>query len=285
MAVLRRKSAVVSLVLLFLYAWPLGAFAQAAKDLVGTSWQLVKFQGGDDKTLVPGDRSKYTVSFDKEGVSVRIDCNRGHGSWKSAGPNQLEFGPMALTRAMCPAAELNERIPKDWGAVRSYVLKDGHLFLSLMADGGTYEFEPVAAGHASVAGHEHAKSDSGVGGAPVLASLENTVWILTKVGDTTVPPRHGPRTPHLILNSEAHRAGGSGGCNGLLGKYEADDDRLTFPGMAATRLACKEGMETEAAFLRALNQVKLWRITGRKLELMDGDGRVLAELESPTAKK
>lgn len=278
MAVVRLKSAILVLALV---VPPLRAFPQAAKDLVGTSWQLVKFQGGDDKTLPPADRSRYTVTFDREGVSVRIDCNRGHGTWKSAEPGRLEFGPMALTRAMCPAAELNERIPKDWGAVRSYVVKGGHLFLSLLADGGTYEFEPVTAGHAPVAEHKHAKPDSSSGAAVAPASLENTVWVLTKVGDATVPPGHGPRIPHLILNAEAHRAGGSGGCNGLLGKYELDGDRLTFPGMAATRLACKDGMETEHAFLGALNRVKLWRITGRKLELMDEDGKVLAELESP----
>jgi uncharacterized lipoprotein YbaY len=33
---------------------------------------------------------------------------------------------------------------KDWQYVRSYVVKDGHLFLSLMADGGIYEFEPAS---------------------------------------------------------------------------------------------------------------------------------------------
>jgi para-nitrobenzyl esterase len=33
---------------------------------------------------------------------------------------------------------------KQWGNVRSYVIRDGHLFLALMADGGIYEFEPVA---------------------------------------------------------------------------------------------------------------------------------------------
>jgi para-nitrobenzyl esterase len=32
---------------------------------------------------------------------------------------------------------------KQWGYIRSYVVKDGRLFLSLMADGGIYEFEPV----------------------------------------------------------------------------------------------------------------------------------------------
>jgi len=116
----------------------------AVSDLGGTSWQLVKFEGSDDKTLTPDDSTRYTTEFESSGgVSVRIDCNRGHGTWKSPGPNQLEFGPLALTRAMCPPAPLNERIGKDWAYVRSYTLKDGHLFLSLRADGGVYEFEPM----------------------------------------------------------------------------------------------------------------------------------------------
>jgi heat shock protein HslJ len=268
------KSAILVWALVGVCVWPEGAFSQNAPDLVGTSWQLVQFQGGDGKTLVPADRSRYTVAFDKQSVNLQVDCNRGHGTWKSVRPNQLEFGPLALTRAMCPAAELNARIPQDWGAVRSYVRKDGHLFLSLMADGGTYEFEPAAE-------RDRAKPGSSAGVAAAPVTLENTVWVLTKVGNTTVAPGHGPRIPHLILNSEAHRAGGSGGCNGLMGTYEVDGDRLAFPGMASTRLACKQGMETESAFLKALNQVKLWRITGRKLELMDGDGKVLAELENP----
>ena len=113
--------------------------------LSGTSWQLVKFQGSDDTTLTPDDRSKYTLEFGADGrLSARIDCNRGRGSWKASGPS-LELGPLALTRAMCPPGSLHDRIVKQWSAIRSYVVKDGHLFLSLMADGGIYEFEPVAA--------------------------------------------------------------------------------------------------------------------------------------------
>lgn len=116
----------------------------ALSDLGGTSWQLVKFQGSDDKTLTPGDKRKYTIAFAGDGVvRLRLDCNRGHGTWKSLGANQLQFGPLAVTLAMCSPAPFNDRIPKDWEYVRSYVLKDGHLFLSLMADAGTYEFEPL----------------------------------------------------------------------------------------------------------------------------------------------
>ena len=108
-----------------------------AGGLGGTSWQLVKFQGGDDKTLTPDEKSKYTIAFRQDGnVSARIDCNRGRGIWKSPGPNQIEFGPLALTRAMCPPSPLNDRMPRDWAYVRSYVIKDGSLFISLMADGG-----------------------------------------------------------------------------------------------------------------------------------------------------
>ena len=94
--------------------------------------------------LTPEDKTKYTMAFDTEGrVSVRIDCNRGSGTWESPGVSQLRFGPLALTRAMCPPAPLNERLAKDWDYVRSYMMKDGHLFLSLMADAGIYEFEPA----------------------------------------------------------------------------------------------------------------------------------------------
>ncbi len=94
--------------------------------------------------LTPDDRAKYTIDFGAGGqLTARVDCNRGRGTWKSSGPNQLQFGPLALTRAKCPPGSLHDQIVKQWGNIRSYVMKDGHLFLSLMADGGIYEFEPA----------------------------------------------------------------------------------------------------------------------------------------------
>jgi len=115
-----------------------------AVDLADTSWQLVKIQSGDGKTYVPDDKAKYTLSLERGGrVSARIDCNRGSGTWKSTGPNQLQFGVMAVTRVACPPASLHDRVAKDLPLVRSYTMKDGHLFLSLLADGGIYDFEPV----------------------------------------------------------------------------------------------------------------------------------------------
>lgn len=117
----------------------------AGPPLAGTSWRLVRFQGGDGAVLTPDDGSKYTIGFDKTGnLSARIDCNRGRGTWASSGPGALQLSPLALTRAMCPPGSLHDQMARQWSNIRSYVMKDGHLFLSLMADGGIYEFAPVA---------------------------------------------------------------------------------------------------------------------------------------------
>ena len=122
------------------------AQTREGSPLSGTSWQLVKFVGGDGATLTPADPARYTLEFAADGrVSARVDCNRGSGTWESAGPAGLQFGPMAMTRAMCPPESLHDQIVKQLPNVRSYVLKNGRLFLSLVADGGTFEFAPRSA--------------------------------------------------------------------------------------------------------------------------------------------
>jgi heat shock protein HslJ len=130
-------------------AFTAGSQTSASSSLTGfagTSWQLVKFQSSDDTTLTPDERAKYKIEFAAGGQLIaRIDCNRGHGTWKTTGPSQIKFGPLALTRAQCPPGSLHDQIVKRWGNIRSYVIRDGHLFLALLADGGIYEFEPSPA--------------------------------------------------------------------------------------------------------------------------------------------
>jgi heat shock protein HslJ len=239
----------------------------ALSDLKGPTWQLVQFQSGDGKTLVPENENQYTVAFSADGsAAVRMDCNRGHGTWKSAQRNQLELGPLALTRMACPPSPLNERLPKDWEYVRSYVIKDGHLFLALMADGGTYEFKP--------------QSSQGKDTAPSSGSsetaLENTHWKLTRLGTTAVTTASNQQVPYIELKSQLRRVSGTGGCNRLTGSYQLNGNRLVFAQMVATMMACIAGMETEQAFLDALNHVDHWKITGHTLELYDAHGTSLA---------
>lgn len=102
------------------------------------------FRSGDGSVLIPDDSSKYTVALQADGTaSVRFDCNRGRGTWSSRGKNLIEFGPLALTRVMCAPGSLHDQLARRWAYIRTYAFRDGRLFLSLMADGGSFELLPL----------------------------------------------------------------------------------------------------------------------------------------------
>lgn len=123
----------------------------APAALAGTHWQLVAIQSMDDAqgTTRIAHPEKFTARFDADGrASFRLDCNRGTGGWKIAPASDglsgsIEIGPIAATRALCQPPHLDEKIARDLGHVRGYLLKDGKLYLSLMADGGIYEWWPM----------------------------------------------------------------------------------------------------------------------------------------------
>jgi len=117
--------------------------------LAGTRWRLVEIQSMDDAigTTRPADPSRYTLALGADGTAtMRLDCNHATGRWSAtpaADPARGGFriGPLAMTRVLCPAPSLDTRVARDMGDVRSYLLKDGRLHLSLMADGGIYVWE------------------------------------------------------------------------------------------------------------------------------------------------
>ena len=120
-----------------------GQRSGGGNPLSGTSWQLVKFQGPDERIFTPDDKSKYTIEFRANGrVAVRVDCNRGSSTWKINGKGELQFGSWSRTSAKCGAGSLHDQIVREGAAVRNFSIKDGHLFLSGMESGGYYELEP-----------------------------------------------------------------------------------------------------------------------------------------------
>lgn len=75
------------------------------------------------------------------------------GSWKAtaniaataamattATTGTLEFGAPATTRARCPPGSLDQALARQLPYVRSYLLRDGKLYMSLIADGGILEW-------------------------------------------------------------------------------------------------------------------------------------------------
>jgi len=119
--------------------------ATGPAELAGTSWRLVNIQSMDDNNYAPSDPSRYALEFDPDGaVRIKADCNSGTGAWTSESPGQLQFAPIAATQAECGPESLHDRYMSQFQWVRSYVMKDGHLYLATMADGSIIEFEPAA---------------------------------------------------------------------------------------------------------------------------------------------
>lgn len=128
-----------------------GGKTSAPAALAGTEWRLVEFQSMDDAqgTERPSDPALYTMSLHADGsVAMRLNCNRAAGTWQAeAAPDgtsgRFTFGPLAATRALCPPPSMDERVTSQAPYVRGYLLKDGRLSLTLMADGGIFVWEPV----------------------------------------------------------------------------------------------------------------------------------------------
>jgi heat shock protein HslJ len=136
--------------------------------LANTQWRLVEFQSMDDATgtVRPRDPSLYTLSLNGDGtVTMKLNCNRAKGAWsaeasRDATNGRFAFGPLAMTRAHCPPPSMDETIAAQAQFIRTYLLKDGRLYLSLMADGGIYAWEPDS-GKPSAADVPAAPEDGG----------------------------------------------------------------------------------------------------------------------------
>lgn len=145
-----RFLALTAILFLAAISKPTGA-TTASPDLGGTSWALQAFQSSSDTIGVkkPEDPSRFTMTFNGDGtVHMQLDCNRAMGTYElEPGPDgssgSFTFGPLAMTRALCPPPHLDEFVARQATYVRSYLLEGDLLHLSLMADGGIFTWKKI----------------------------------------------------------------------------------------------------------------------------------------------
>lgn len=134
-----------------------GRFAPG-NSLAGTAWRLVEFQSMDDATgtVRPQDPAKFTMRLKGDGtVTMQLDCNRAIGNWQAkpgvnGSSGSFTFGKLASSLAVCPPPNIDEKVTAQAEFVRSFLLKDGRLFLSLMADAGMFVWEPETVNSSAV---------------------------------------------------------------------------------------------------------------------------------------
>jgi heat shock protein HslJ len=117
------------------------------------------------------------------------------------------------------------------------------------------------------------------------ARLLDTDWRLTHLEGKAVTLAGKQRAPNLLFKSGDARVTGFTGCNRLSGTYRLNRAEMTFSSLAVTKMACPEGMELESRFLKALEQVRTWKIIQTRLELSGAGGGVVAAFRAGAFKK
>lgn len=84
-------------------------------------------------------------------------------------------------------------------------------------------------------------------------------------------------TPTIRFGSDG-RLGGNTGCNSAGAAYTVTGDALAIEALISTKRACvdPQGNALERAYLDAIEKTTRYRIADGRLELLDGDGSVVA---------
>ena len=232
----------------------------AASSLEGPIWRLQRYKadGADRKPIASRDA---TLRFDGGRISGSGGCNRFMGSYDRQGAKlSIEMGGM--TMMACPEGmEQEQAVSTALREVTGYRLDGDRLTLL------------------------------GANSMPVLAyarlealSLTGTEWRLTSYNNGKqglASPLRGTQ-PTLTL-AEGGVVQGDSGCNRFRGGYTLNRDWLAFGPIAGTRKACGKPdgvMEQERTFLQALGTVAKYKIEGRELMLINGDGKPAAKFRA-----
>ncbi len=102
------------------------------------------------------------------------------------------------------------------------------------------------------------------------ASLTETYWKLIVIGEETYTAGQDQREAHLKLHIN-NAVSGFAGCNTFAGNFTTKANAINLGPLAMTAMACKEGMDTEQSFIRALDEINHYEIHGDTMLGLKGD--------------
>ena len=111
--------------------------------ITGFAWRLVAIQWADGHATRPADPAGYLFELGADGrVSGKADCNRMMGTY-TIDAQTLRFGPLATTRMACPPGSVDADWLRALAAADSWLVRDGHLHITMTGKAGTIELEPA----------------------------------------------------------------------------------------------------------------------------------------------
>jgi heat shock protein HslJ len=108
---------------------------------------------------------------------------------------------------------------------------------------------------------------------PFRIAVDRTNWVLASLSDQELMPE----IP-VTLKFQGKTASGVDGCNNYSTSYTANGSALTFgKEIATTLMACPDPITQQStAYFRALKSTASFNNDGKKLEMLDANGKLLA---------
>lgn len=224
-------------------------FIVGVKSLTGSNWVLVSSGDPNNPTPVPTGVI-ITAAFSEDGVmSGLAACNQYNVSYTLA-DSQLTLGAIAITQMACPTGmEAEQAYLTALSSAQQAKISGQILTITYNQGAGVMNF--ISAN----------------------VPLEYSLWTLTLINgqpiaaDTNVTATFTPGE-----SSNSGTISGSSGCNTYNAGYSLDGQNITVEPPAVTRMYCATGMETEQAYLTALQASTSYEIFVDTLVLTSPSG-------------
>ena len=232
---------------------------QKSFPLLGTGWVLSSLTNADGEKAVP-PATAPVINFSEDGsMNGNGGCNQLSSDFTS-GDGTISIGEIASTMMFCDGLmELEADFTAALGMVTRYEILGNRLQLS--DDSLTTVLTFFAAD----------------------LELANTQWRLYVLNGEEIPENINVT---LTLSPEGENPEGavfgSAGCNRYSGTYSLEGDRLNLNILAVTAMMCDASMETEDAFLAALQDGLTFQILYNRLILTSENNTLLFLGERPS---
>ena len=224
-------------------------YASGAKPLTNTSWVLTSYGDPASPQAVPAGTTITALFYDDGSVGGFSGCNQYAASY-TLQDQQMTIGPVAMTQMACPTGmEVEQAYLSSLGTAQQYAITGQELTITYNEGAGLLTYTAAN------------------------LPLEYTLWTLFTMNEqpvSTETPITAVFTPGETPDSG--NISGSSGCNTYNAGYTLDGNNLTVQPAAMTMMACATGMETEQAYLQALQASTSYQIFADKLVLTNPSG-------------
>jgi heat shock protein HslJ len=229
--------------------------ADLAPHLVDAMWLLVAFGEATNPTVVE-EGTVVTALFSSDGMlSGSGGCNNYTTSYELAGDQLTVADPIASTMMFCETGMDQEST-----------------FLAALQSAGRIVF--TSEDRLEIFYDLGSSTERKMVFVPGETPLVDTVWVLENMGNPNNPTSVEEGMIITAIFSQEGNLSGTSGCNNYVASYTLQDNQIEIQQAVSTLRACTQGMEQEAAYLKALESAETYQIEGARLKITydEGDG-------------